>query len=255
MMSRLLVETEPLLPDARGPGPRRRGERARARRRPARRRSRTPRRSSSRRAPASAPSAWRRSGRAGRSSPTAACPRRRAGCTSSGACAPSTCARIPASIRCTWRWRRRRMRLPKGSRVILLRHRARRSRAVCLVGHQRPSRCDARPAPRTVVALDFERQAGGDDPARRRRRGDGGGRFVWIDLDVGDPDEGAAAADVAGAGRRGRRRSGAARRALDPVRPARGLRPPGRLGLPAADAADRLQSSSGSASPWASASC
>ena len=87
MMNRLLVETEPLLPAHEGP------DRSHARPTPSRTRSPSwpttwarPR-SSSPRAPASAPGAWRRFDRAGRSWPTAACPRRRAGCTWSGACA------------------------------------------------------------------------------------------------------------------------------------------------------------------------
>ena len=86
MMSRLLVETEPLLPAHQGrTAPVEANALAHAaaeladdldaaavdRARPA---------------PASAPSGWRRSARAGRSSPTAACPRRRAGCGWSGAC-------------------------------------------------------------------------------------------------------------------------------------------------------------------------
>ena len=134
----------------------------------------------------------------------------------------------------------------------LLRHRGAPESGVP-VGHQRHH----------AVTLGLRRhrrraglrgQAGGDDPARRRRRGDGG-RAIRLDRSRRRRSRrGAARADLAGAGERGRRRSGAPRRALDPVRPARGVRPPGRLGVPA-EAAGTTSSSSGSASPWASASC
>ena len=97
MMNRLLVETEPLLPAHEGPDRGERGQRARARRRRSWPTTSARPRSSSRPAPASAPGAWRRSGRTGRSWPTAACPRRRAGCTWCGACAPSTCE-LPAGM-------------------------------------------------------------------------------------------------------------------------------------------------------------
>ncbi len=95
MMSRLLVETEPLLPAHEGPD---RAREANALAHAVAAAGRRSRRGGGRRPDPhrrSAPGAWRRFGRTARSSPTAACPRRRAGCAWSGACAPSTCSCRP----------------------------------------------------------------------------------------------------------------------------------------------------------------
>ena len=101
MMTRVLMETEPLLPGARRAHARARRCNALAAASAARlaERSRTPSPSSRPRARASRRCVSRRSGRAGRSWPTAACPRRRAACTSRGASRPWTSPSRRAPIR------------------------------------------------------------------------------------------------------------------------------------------------------------
>ena len=75
----------------------------------------------------------------------------------------------------------------KGVAGDLLRHRG--ARVGCPVGHQR-HHAVTRACAATVVALDFAAKREATIPLADAAAAMASGQFVWIDLDVGDPDEG-----------------------------------------------------------------